>query len=278
MIRARKRFGQHFLEPVWAERVVAACQPRPDDQIVEIGPGTGAITQPLAVRVGRMLAFEVDRDLAGALVARELPALTVHTGDVLEDDVAGALDAWLLTGRPDRRFRVVGNLPYNISSPILYMLTRWWRQWPSLVDATVMLQADVADRLLARPSTGEYGVLTLVTALSAEVTRLLDLPPGAFRPRPKVRSTLVSLRFRAPSPPVPHPQVLDRLVRVAFTQRRKTLANTLKAVAGAEGVEIGRVLAEAGLDGRRRPETLHLVEFSALADAWQAAVDSASVL
>jgi len=278
MIRARKRFGQHFLEPVWAARVADACQPQADDQMVEIGPGPGAITLPLAPRVGRMLAFEVDRDLAARLVARQVPGLTVHTGDVLEDDVTAALDGWLAAGRPDRRFRVVGNLPYNISSPILYLLTRWWRHWPGLVDATVMLQADVADRLVARPSTGEYGVLTLVTSLSAEVTRVLELPPGAFRPQPKVRSTLVRLRFRAPSPPVPHAGLVDRLVRVAFTQRRKTLANTLKAVAGAEGLEIGHVLAAAGLDGRRRPETLHLVEFSALADAWQAATAAAPVL
>jgi len=278
MIQARKRFGQHFLEPVWAARVADACQPQADDQMVEIGPGTGAITLPLGPRVGRMLAFEVDRDLAARLVARQVPGLTVHTGDVLEDDVTAALDGWLAAGRPDQRFRVVGNLPYNISSPILYLLTRWWRHWPGLVDATVMLQADVADRLVARPSTGEYGVLTLVTALSAEVTRVLELPPGAFRPQPKVRSTLVRLRFRAPSPPVPHAGLVDRLVRVAFTQRRKTLANTLKAVAGAEGLEIGAVLAVAGLDGRRRPETLHLVEFSALADAWQAAAGAAPVL
>jgi len=278
MIQARKRFGQHFLEPVWAARVVDACQPQADDQMVEIGPGTGAITLPLAPRVGRMLAFEVDRDLAARLVARQVPGLTVHTGDVLEDDVTAALEGWLAAGRPDRHFRVVGNLPYNISSPILYLLTRWWRRWPGLVDATVMLQADVADRLVARPSTGEYGVLTLVTSLSADVTRVLELPPGAFRPQPKVRSTLVRLRFGVPSPPVPNAGLVDRLVRVAFTQRRKTLANTLKAVAAAEGLDLGAVLAAAGLDGRRRPETLHLVEFSALADAWQAAAAAAPVL
>jgi len=275
---ARKRFGQHFLEPAWAARVADACQPLPDDQMVEIGPGPGAITLLLVGRVDRMLAFEVDRDLAARLSARRLPRLTVHTGDVLEDDVNAALDEWLAAGRADRRFRVVGNLPYNISSPILYMLTRWWRQRPGLVDATVMLQADVADRLLAKPSTGEYGVLTLITSMSAEVTRLLDLPPGAFRPQPKVRSTLVRLRFRTPEPPVAHPAVVDRLVRVAFTQRRKTLANALKAVAGADGLEIGAVLAGAGIDGRRRPETLHLVEFSALADAWRRAGEPPSVL
>lgn len=278
MMRARKRFGQHFLEPAWQRRVVEACHPDADDQVVEIGPGTGAITLPLAARVARMLAIEVDRDLAQSLAARRVPGLTVHTGDVLDDDVDGVLDTWLADGPGDGRFRVVGNLPYNVTSPILYLLTRWWTRRPGLRDATLMLQADVADRLVARPSTGEYGVLTLLTSMSAEVSRLLDLPPGAFRPQPKVRSTLVCLRFRTPSPPVPHPALVDRLVRVAFTQRRKTLANTLKAVAGREGRDIGAVLALAGLDGRRRPETLHLVEFSALADAWQAAGPGPSVL
>jgi 16S rRNA (adenine1518-N6/adenine1519-N6)-dimethyltransferase len=278
MIRARKRFGQHFLESAWATRVVEACRPAADDQMVEIGPGTGAITWPLASRVSRLLAFEVDRDLAAKLAARSPANLVVHTGDVLEDDVDGVLDAWLAAGATDGRFRVVGNLPYNITSPILYLLTRWWTRRPGLVDAIVMVQADVADRLTAKPSTGEYGVLTLLTSMSAEVTRVLDLPPGAFRPQPKVRSALVRLRFRSPSPPLAHPALVDRLVRVAFTQRRKTLANTLKAVAGAEGRDLGAVLRAAGLDGRRRPETLHLVEFSALADAWQAAGGAPSVL
>ena len=271
MNRARKRFGQHFLEPAWQVKVVDACRVAADDQVVEIGPGRGAITHRLVPKVARLLAFEVDRDLAGLLAARHVPGLTVHTGDVLADDVDGALDAWLDDGPPDRRFRVVGNLPYNISSPILFMLSRWWRRHPGLVDAVVMLQSDVADRLLAPPGTHEYGVLTILTSLSAEVTRLLDLPPGAFRPQPKVLSTLVRLRFRAPEPPMAQPVLLDRLVRTAFTQRRKTLSNGLKALAQGDGRDLAAIFATAGLDPMRRPETLHLVEFSALADAWHAA-------
>ncbi|MFN7978042.1 MAG: 16S rRNA (adenine(1518)-N(6)/adenine(1519)-N(6))-dimethyltransferase RsmA [Vicinamibacterales bacterium] len=271
MHRARKRFGQHFLEPAWQVKVVDACRLAADDQVVEIGPGRGAITYRMAPKVARLLAFEVDRDLAGLLAARQVPGLAVHTGDVLADDVDGALEGWLDHGRPDRHFRVVGNLPYNISSPILFMLGRWWRRHPGLTDAVVMLQADVADRLLASPGTHEYGVLTILTSLSAEVTRLLDLPPGAFRPQPKVLSSLVRLRFRAPEPAVTHPDVVDRLVRTAFTQRRKTLSNGLKALAQGEGRELAAVFAAAGVDGTRRPETLHLVEFSALADAWHAA-------
>lgn len=271
MHRARKRFGQHFLEPAWQVKVVDACRVTADDQVVEIGPGRGALTDRLAPKVGRLLAFEVDRDLAGLLDARHLPRLTVHTGDVLSDDVDGVLDGWLDHGPAERRFRVVGNLPYNISSPILFMLGRWWRRHPGLTDAVVMLQSDVADRLLASPGTHEYGVLTILTSLSAEVTRLLDLPPGAFRPQPKVLSSLVRLRFRAPDPAVPHPALVDRLVRTAFTQRRKTLSNGLKALAQGEGRDLAAIFATAGLDATRRPETLHLVEFSALADAWQSA-------
>lgn len=270
MIRARKRFGQHFLEAAWRDRVVAACTPSPEDQTVEIGPGLGAITLPLAARVGRLLAIEVDRDLASALAARALPHVTVHTGDVLADDIDGVLAGWLAAGATPR-FRVVGNLPYNVSSPILFRLARWHAAHAGFTDATVMLQAEVADRLAARPGTREYGVLTVLTALWADATRVLELPPGAFRPAPEVRSALVRLEVRRPSPAVANPGVVDRLVRTAFTQRRKTLANGLKALGTADKVDVGRVLRAAGVDGTRRPETLHLVEFSALADAWQAA-------
>jgi 16S rRNA (adenine1518-N6/adenine1519-N6)-dimethyltransferase len=276
-VRARKRFGQHFLEPAWQTRVIDACAVTADDLIVEIGPGTGALTVALAARARRVLAIEVDRDLAAGLEARALPALTVHTGDVLDDAATRALEAWLgpASATP---FRVVGNLPYNVAAPILFQVGRWRSRRPGLRDATVMLQAEVADRLLARPATRDYGVLTILTALWAAPTRLLDLPPGAFRPAPKVRSTLVRLTCRTPEPPVARPGLVDQLVRVAFTQRRKTLANALGALARARGLDAATLLAAAGIDGRRRPETLHLVEFSALADAWQAAGAARPVL
>lgn len=271
MIRARKRFGQHFLEPAWQVKVVDACAVAPTDQVIEIGPGQGAITDRLAPRVGRLLAVEVDRDLAAALEARHLPGVTVHAGDVLAAGVDEVVAAWLEGAPADGRLRVVGNLPYNISSPILYLLSRWAGRFPALTDATVMLQAEVAERLLARPGTTEYGVLTVLTALTAEVTHLLDLPPGAFRPRPTVQSALVRLRFRTPEPPVRHPALVSRIVRAAFTQRRKTIANGLRALALGDGLDATGILTAAGLDPRRRPETLHLVEFSALADAWHGA-------
>ncbi len=245
--RARKRFGQHFLEPSWCLRVVEACRPQPTDAFVEIGPGTGAITLPLAARAGRVLAIEVDRDLAAALEKKAVPNLTVHTGDVLDADVDALLDQW---AGPDRStpVRVVGNLPYNISSPILFLLAALSMRRPGLVDATLMVQAEVADRLVARPSTGEYGVLTVVAALTADVERLFELPPGAFRPRPQVRSALVRLRFRTPPFPIRHRDTLVRLVRMVFTQRRKTIANGLKAAASGARLDAGAILAAAGID------------------------------
>lgn len=270
MIRARKRFGQHFLEPAWCAKVVDACRALPTDTFLEIGPGTGAITLPLAGRAGRVLAVEVDRDLAAALQAQAVPNLTVHTGDVLDTDVDALLTGWI-GPEPATPVRVVGNLPYNICSPILYLLTALSARRPGLIDATLMVQAEVADRLVAVPGTGDYGVLTVTTALSADVERLLVLPPGAFRPRPKVRSALVRLRFRTPAFPVRHRDTLIRLVRMVFTQRRKTIANGLKAAAAGAGLDGAAILATAGIDPMRRPETLQLVEFAALADAWSAA-------
>ncbi|HUU36489.1 MAG TPA: 16S rRNA (adenine(1518)-N(6)/adenine(1519)-N(6))-dimethyltransferase RsmA [Vicinamibacterales bacterium] len=275
--RARKRFGQHFLEPAWCAKVVEACRPLASDAFVEIGPGTGALTLPLAARVGRVLAVEIDRNLAATLEKHGLANLTVHTGDVLDADLDALLDGW---AGPDRTsaIRVVGNLPYNISSPILFMLAALSMRRPGLVDATLMVQAEVADRLVAQPRTGEYGVLTLMAALTAEVERLFELPPGAFRPRPKVRSALVRLRFRTPPFPILNRDTLVRLVRMVFTQRRKTIANGLRAAASGAGVDAGAILAAAGIDPMRRPETLQLVEFAALADAWQAAGAAPPVL
>ncbi len=275
--RPRKRFGQHFLEPAWCARVVDACGPRPTDTVVEIGPGTGALTLPLVARAGRVLAVEVDRDLAAALAARSLPGLTVLEGDILDAATGPRLDAWL-AGGPEAPFRVVGNLPYNISTPILFFLAALAGRRPGLSDATLMVQAEVADRLVASPSTGEYGVLTLMTALAAEVDRLFDLPPGAFRPAPKVRSSLIRLRFGAPRFPVRQPALVVALIRKVFSQRRKTMSNGLKAATAGTGLDAVGLLRAAGVDPARRPETLQLVEFVALADAWHAAASSHPVV
>jgi 16S rRNA (adenine1518-N6/adenine1519-N6)-dimethyltransferase len=276
-MRARQRFGQHFLEPAWRTRVAEACQLTADDVVVEIGPGTGALTDLVLARVARVLAIEIDRDLAAALASRAEPRLTVHEGDVLRHAATDAIDAWLGPD-PATAWRVVGNLPYNVASPILARLARWREARPGLVDATVMLQAEVADRLVAAPATRDYGVLTLSMAMVADAKQLLDLPPRAFRPAPKVHSALVRLTFRPPPPGVGQPALVDRLIRTAFTQRRKTIVNALRALAGADGLDPAAVVEAAGIDGRRRPETLQLLEFSALADAWQAASVARAVL
>lgn len=271
-MKARRRFAQHFLEPVWVDKLVRAIDPQPGDRVFEIGPGRAALTRPLASRVERLLAVEVDRDLAAALVAAGLPNVAVVTADVLDVDLAQTLSAWL--GEPlasSAGIRVVGNLPYNISSPILFRLLHLAAATGGLADAVLMLQKEVADRLVASPGTGDYGVLTILTALGADVTRLLSLPPGAFRPSPRVHSAVVRLQFRPPTVPIDDVDLLTRMVRSMFTQRRKTLANALAPFGAGIGLEASRALALAGLDPRRRPETLQLVEIARLADVFAAA-------
>jgi 16S rRNA (adenine1518-N6/adenine1519-N6)-dimethyltransferase len=155
-------------------------------------------------------------------------------------------------------------LPYNISSPILFRLLEASRSG-LFKDATLMLQNEVADRLVAKPGTGDYGVLTLSTMVRADVVRLLDLPPGAFRPAPKVRSAVVRLDFRPPPSQVTDPELLVDIVRSVFTQRRKTMANALEPMASARGKDARTILAAAGLEPTRRPETFTLMEYATLA-------------
>lgn len=272
MVTARKRFGQHFLEAPWVVKLVNALDAGAEDRFVEIGPGRGAITRPLAARVSRLLAIEVDRDLARALASEALPTLTVVERDVLAVDLAAVIGEWL--GEPlgpGRPVRMVGNLPYNISSPILFRIVALAAATGGVTDATLMLQKEVADRLLAGPGSKEYGVLSILTGLHADITRLLALPPGAFRPAPKVSSAVVRLAFRPPSVAVADQAVFTRMVRAVFTQRRKTLTNALKAFAAAAGTTSTAALARADIDGRRRPETLQLVELARLADVFASA-------
>ena len=265
-MRARKRFGQHFLEPAWVAKVVAALAAQPDDRFIEIGPGRGALTTPLAARVAALIAIEVDRDLAAALDARQLPHVTVVTADVLDVDFVAV--ARRLAGS-STSVRVVGNLPYNISSPILFRLIDASASG-LFKDATLMLQKEVADRLVAEPGTSEYGVLTLQTALAADVTHVLSLPPGAFRPAPKVRSAVVRLTFRPPPAVVRDPRMVVQIVRAIFTQRRKTLANALAPFATARGRDSRQILQAAGIDGGRRPETLELADVARVAAVFAA--------
>jgi 16S rRNA (adenine1518-N6/adenine1519-N6)-dimethyltransferase len=258
MVQTRKRFGQHFLEPVWADKVVEAIAPSPNDVFLEIGPGSGALTLKLAPRVARVVAVEIDRDLIAGLAPKLPRNAAIVAGDVLEMDLARLLDA-------SGPLRIAGNLPYNVSSPILFKLLELHSRHPSK-DATLMLQREVADRLVAKPGTAEYGVLSVLVQWQADVRRLLALPAGAFRPPPAVKSALVRLAFRSSCVPVRDRGVFERLVRSMFTQRRKTLGNALAPFAATAEVNARETLARAGIDPRRRPETLEIVEIARLAD------------
>lgn len=259
--RPRKRFGQHFLEPAWVAKLVDALHPQSGDTFLEIGPGRGALTRPLAARVRRLVAVEIDRELAASLASEQLPNVRVIQGDVLEIDLDDAIREEV------RPLRVVGNLPYNVSSPILFRLFATHDGGRRFSDATVMLQREVADRLVSRPGTKAYGVLAIHAALHADVERVLNLPPGAFRPAPKIDSAVIRLRFRPPAVDVGDGEVFERLVRGVFLQRRKTMANALKPVADSRGRAAPQVLQIAGIDGRRRPETLTLEEIARVARA-----------
>jgi 16S rRNA (adenine1518-N6/adenine1519-N6)-dimethyltransferase len=255
-MRPRKRFGQHWLEPAWADKVVNAIAPLADQTFLEIGPGRGALTTPLAARAGRVVAVEIDRDLVRALERRRITGLEVITGDLLD------LDLTALPLPPGTR--VVGNLPYNVSSPILLHVLAAQELSGAFADATFMLQKEVADRLVAEPGTKDYGVLTIFAALAARVSMLLTLPPGAFRPMPAVHSAVVRLEFAAAGARRRAPAGFARLVRGLFTQRRKTLLNGLRALIGDRAAA---ALEATGLDGRRRAETLSVGELIGLASA-----------
>jgi len=263
-VRARKRFGQHFLEPAWVAKVVAAIAPSPDDTFLEIGPGQGALTLALAPRVERLVAIEIDRDLAPALAARVPPHVVVLTADVLEADVSAAID-------PFAPIRVAGNLPYNVSTPILSRLLDLSADGRRIRDATVMLQLEVARRLTARPGARDWGVLGACQQLRAEIELLLTLPPGAFRPAPKVHSAVVRLRYGPPVVPVADVVGFEAMVRTLFMQRRKMLSNAAAAMAADGSREARSAVERAGLDGRRRPETLTLVELARLSDVFASA-------
>lgn len=260
-VRARKRFGQHFLEPVWVAKVIDALGTSPDDTFLEIGPGRGALTSALAPRVRRIIAVEIDRDLAAALPSHVPANVQVVTGDFLDVD----LDA-LLRDEP-RPLRVAGNLPYNVSSPILFRLLNAADDGRRFRDATLMLQKEVADRLVATRGTDGYGTLAIQVGLLADVDRLLTLPPGAFRPAPKVWSALVRLRFRAPAADVGDRAVFECVVRGMFLQRRKTLLNAIRPVAAAFGRSAAEIIETAGLSGTDRPEALSLDDIARLSRA-----------
>jgi len=268
--QARKRFGQHFLEPVWARKVVVAIDPHPTDAFLEIGPGPGAITRPLAAAVGSLVAFEIDRDLAARLRDEQIPRVQVIEADFLKLAFGAVEDALTSSAPSAKAYRVAGNLPYNVASPIMFRLVELSRLGLPLEDATIMLQREVADRLLAKPASGDYGLLTVLVGHRASVDRVLNLPPGAFRPAPKVHSSVVRLRFHPPEPRVRDEGVLAGVVGAVFSRRRKTIGNALLAYGSVTPSSAAAALASAGIDPIRRPETLSIAELCRLADTVQA--------
>jgi 16S rRNA (adenine1518-N6/adenine1519-N6)-dimethyltransferase len=266
LARRVRRFGQHFLEPAWVRKVVDIIDPQPDDVFVEVGPGSGALTGPLAERSAAVAAIEIDRELAADLRRRAPANVKVVEANVLDTDLAALVrDRTARAGTSVRRIRIAGNLPYNISSPILFRLFDLYRSGADLSDATLMLQLEVAERLAAGAGSRDYGVLSIFAALHAETEQVLTLPPGAFRPPPKVWSAVVRMRFRSAPVDVSDQATFEGVVKSIFTQRRKTLSNALKPFAAARGRNAAAAIAAADLDGRRRPETLHLSELARLA-------------
>jgi 16S rRNA (adenine1518-N6/adenine1519-N6)-dimethyltransferase len=239
--RPRKRFGQHFLTASETiEQIVAAIAPQPGETIVEIGPGQAAITAPLADLATNLHAIEFDRDLVSALRNRfaERENVIIHEADALNFDFTGL----------GNNLRIVGNLPYNISTPLLFHLLRFK---DVIKDMHFMLQKEVVERMAAVPGSKRYGRLTIMLGCHLQVVHLFDVPPAAFSPPPKVMSSVVRMR------PVPQPAfdiqdaaLLEKIVKQAFSRRRKTLRNALDGLADAE------IIRSSGLDSSQRPEQI----------------------
>jgi 16S rRNA (adenine1518-N6/adenine1519-N6)-dimethyltransferase len=251
---ARKRFGQHFLhDPGTIDRILHAISPKPTDRLVEIGPGRGALTGKLLDATGALDAIEIDRGFASELRERFAGRDTfrLHEADALRFDF-GAL-ARERTGK----LRVVGNLPYNISTPLLFHLLS---HREAVEDLHVMLQKEVVDRMVAMPGTGEYGRLTVMLAPWTQIERLFEIGPGAFQPPPRVRSAVARIRIRS----VPAFTVDERfagVVAAAFSQRRKTLRNAVRTLVPEPAIRA------AGIDPAARPETLTPAQFALLANS-----------
>jgi 16S rRNA (adenine1518-N6/adenine1519-N6)-dimethyltransferase len=255
---ARKRFGQHFLhDPGIISRIVSAIAPRAGDAMVEIGPGLGAITLPLLGHLPTLDAIEIDRDAIRHLkqVTSDPVAgrgiLRIHEADALEFDIS-------TLRRGDEPLRLVGNLPYNISTPLLFRLIE---QRQHIRDMHFMLQKEVVDRMAAKAGDDAYGRLSVMLAPWVRVEPLFDIGPGAFRPPPRVMSTFFRLRpHEAPPFAIDAPQRFAALVAAAFSQRRKTLRNSIKALASEEQIR------RAGIDPAARAEVVTPEQFALLAN------------
>jgi 16S rRNA (adenine1518-N6/adenine1519-N6)-dimethyltransferase len=252
--KARKRFGQNFLHDTnIIERIVRAIMPQPGQRLVEIGPGQGAITAPLLEAGADLTAIEIDRDLAAMLRARFAPEPHFHLVemDVLKFDFASL-------GVAPAGLRVLGNLPYNISTPLIFHLLDYA---PLIHDMVFMLQLEVVERMAAVPGSAAWGRLSVMVQYQCKVEKLFKVPPGAFQPQPKVDSAIVRLTPQRPlACAASDPQLFERVVREAFSQRRKTLRNTLRHLVEPAQFE------QLGIDPSRRAETLALADYVSIAN------------
>jgi len=243
--KAKKQFGQNFLvDQVVIADIVRAIRPEIDDAIVEIGPGLGALTRPLIERLKQLHVVEIDRDIIARLKT-DYPQdkLVIHEGDALQFD---------LTMLP-APLRIVGNLPYNISSPLLFHFSDYADR---IIDMHFMLQNEVVERMVAEPSTPEYGRLSVMLQYRFYMEKLLDVPPSAFRPAPKVNSAIVRMiPLPAEQIQIKDVQLFSQIVASAFGQRRKTLRNTLKAFLTEAEFE------KLGIDSQQRAENLSHADF-----------------
>ncbi len=249
----RKRFGQNFLtDQSVIDRILATIHPRATDEIIEIGPGQGALTRQLAASGARLTLVELDRDLVQTLQAEygQLPQVKVVSADALKTDFSRLSQGGKL--------RIVGNLPYNISTPLLFHLTHHLAQ---IADMHFMLQKEVVERITAEPGSSDWGRLSIMLQLRCHTENLLEVPAEAFFPTPKVQSAVVRLTPKAEQPSTEQLQALETIVRTAFNNRRKTLRNSLKGLFGEAQLEA------LGIDPQVRPETLHLTAFQRLAAA-----------
>ena len=256
--RARRRFGQNFLADARAvSRIVEALAPQPDESVVEIGPGRGVLTEAILARVPRLSAIEIDRDLAALLRGRfGTERLSLVEADVLDVDLRGL----------EPPLAVVGNLPYNVSKPVAMKLVT---ERDAIDRAVLMFQREVALRLTASPGTADYGPLTVLAGLAFRIERLFDLPPGAFRPRPEVTSTVT--RWTRPAEEGLTRELeprLKALLRAAFARRRQTLLRNLRAALPGGEREAIELLRGAGIDGSLRAEALPPRSFVAAARLW----------
>ncbi|MDR2208432.1 MAG: 16S rRNA (adenine(1518)-N(6)/adenine(1519)-N(6))-dimethyltransferase RsmA [Azoarcus sp.] len=252
---ARRRFGQNFLIATGIiERIIASIQPRPGENVVEIGPGLGALTRPLIEQTGHLHVIEIDRDLIARLRERYAPeCLTIHEGDALKFDFAA------LCKEENASLRVVGNLPYNISTPLLFHLAGFASR---LRDGHFMLQKEVVARMVAAAGTSEYGRLSVMLQYRFHMERLFDVPPGAFHPAPKVTSSIVRMTpLPAGTYEARDETRFSRIVAAAFSQRRKTLRNTLRDFLDESA------LKALGFDPGLRGERLSVADFVTIANA-----------